>query len=153
MSDYVAITDEQGIEVMRLLAEEGATLRRACRHAGCSKTTFLRWKDASKELMDRYAKARAAQIEHWADETLDISDDNARDVYTTEDGKEIVDYDVLGRAKLRVDTRKWLLSKLARKTYGDTTQHEHTGNVNVVVQSFARLAEPKVIEGEVVEDE
>lgn len=39
-----------------------------------------------------------------------------------------------------------------RANWRETTNHEHTGNVQVVVQSFARLTEPTVIEGEVVED-
>ena len=44
--------------------------------------------------------------------------------YTTrakEDGSEIivVDHDHIARSRLRVDARKWLLSKMLPKVYGD----------------------------------
>ena len=37
-------------------------------------------------------------------------------------------------AKLRIDTRKWLLSKLAPQRYGDRIQHEHSGDVVVTTR-------------------
>jgi hypothetical protein len=63
---------------------------------------------------------------------------------------------------IRVDTVKhyppdtaaafiWLKNR-RRGQWTDRTEHNHTGNISVTVQSFARLPEPKVIEGEVVDD-
>jgi len=34
------------------------------------------------------------------------------------------------RARLQVDSRKWLAARLAPKKYGDQVQHEHKGGVN-----------------------
>lgn len=54
-----------------------------------------------------------------AEDILLIADDNGKDTYVSEDGVEQTDHDVIARARLRVDTRKWLLSKLQPKKYGD----------------------------------
>jgi hypothetical protein len=127
-------------------------LRRACRLAGVKKTSFWRWKDTDNERKERYARARQEQIECWADDTLDIADDNVRDVYETEDGREIVNTDVIARARLRVDTRKWLLSKLCRDPYGDTTEHKHSGNINILLANYAPTLEGESEEVKVIGD-
>lgn len=134
----MSVSEEQGAAVLKAMAEEGATLRRACKEAGCSKTSFLRWKDESRERTDRYARARDAQIEYWADELIDISDDNSRDVRVLHNGTETVDYEVVARSKLRTDNRKWLLSKLRPEKYGEHTKVELSGAVDVVGLLAAR---------------
>jgi hypothetical protein len=48
-----------------------------------------------------------------------------------EDGREVVDHDHIQRAKLRVETRKWMLGKMAPKKYGDKQQIEHSGNLTL----------------------
>jgi hypothetical protein len=40
-----------------------------------------------------------------------------------EDGIERTNHEVVARARLRVDTRKWAMSKLAPKKYGDRITH------------------------------
>lgn len=39
----------------------------------------------------------------------------------------MVDGDHIQRSRLRVDTRKWLLSKVLPKVYGDKSTTTHTG--------------------------
>src|SRR5260370_35467773 len=41
-----------------------------------------------------------------------------KDYITTADGKQVVDHEHIARAPLRVDSRKWMASKLAPKKYG-----------------------------------
>ena len=77
----------------------------------------------------RYAQARARGLEHLADEILELSDEANRDVKVNQDGREIVDYEVVARSKLRVDSRKWLLSKLMPKVYGDKLDLNHSGEM------------------------
>src|SRR5215204_374175 len=52
------------------------------------------------------------------EEMLAIADDASKDVVMV-DGKPRVDNEIAARSRLRVDTRKWALSKLAPKKYGD----------------------------------
>lgn len=68
---------------------------------------------------ERYAQARATGMDMLAEETIEIADDGSNDTYKTEDGEERTNTDVVQRSKLRVDTRKWLVSKLAYRKYGE----------------------------------
>lgn len=106
--------------LVRLIAEEGYTLNRACRTVGVAKATFLGWVEADRDqLSDRYAKAREALLEHWADEIVDVADETSHDTITTAQGTEVANTEWISRSRLRVDARKWLLSKLKPNKYGD----------------------------------
>lgn len=126
---YVAIADEQALEVLELIAE-GCTVRTACQKVGVAKSTFLWWKDRDPSRVDQYARARDACIDHWADETIDIADDGSRDYRMGEHGP-VVDFDHIARSKLRVDSRKWMASKLKPEKYGERVNV--SGNLNVSV--------------------
>lgn len=66
----------------------------------------------------QYTRARAVGYERLAEEILDISDDGRNDTYMTESG-EATNHDVIARSRLRVDSRKWMLSKMLPKVYGE----------------------------------
>lgn len=72
----------------------------------------------------RYAKAREAMYERWAEEIVEIADDATNDWMQREEAV-VLNSEHVNRSRLRVDTRKWLLSKLMPKQYGD--KHEVTG--------------------------
>ena len=80
----------------------------------------MAWLDGSRpEFSDQYARAREAQADKLAEEALQIADDGRSDTYVDGDGNVKTDTEVIQRSKLRVDTRKWLASKMAPKKYGD----------------------------------
>lgn len=86
------------------------------------------WLDGSRpEFSEQYARAREAQADKLAEEALQIADDGRSDTYVDGDGNVKTDTEVIQRSRLRVDTRKWLASKMAPKKYGDKIQAEHTG--------------------------
>jgi hypothetical protein len=102
----------------------GETLRAVCKELRFPRTTVQEWSINDVDgFAVRYARAREHQAESWADQLVAIADDNADDVRINEDGREMVDHDHINRARLRVDTRKWLLSKLYPKTYGEKVEH------------------------------
>lgn len=80
-----------------------------------------------KEFSDQYARAREVQMESWQDQIVDISDDGLADFISNEEGKTVIDYEHIQRSRLRVDTRKWLMSKIIPRKYGDKLQQEITG--------------------------
>lgn len=91
-----------------------------------SYSTIMLWLEEDQKLSDRYARGKEAQADYMADEMLDISD-NASNDWMERAGK---DGDNLGwqvngehvqRSRLRIETRKWLASKLKPKKYGDKT--------------------------------
>lgn len=117
----------------------GESLRAVCRDPEMpSIPTVRRWlrnneggDDEIGSFRTRYARAREDLYEHWAEEIMEIGDDGTGDEWTDEGGKVHKNKDVTQRSRLRVDTRKWLLSKLVPDKYGDKLQHEHTGSVEV----------------------
>lgn len=107
----------------------GESLTSICKDDGMpAKVTVFKWIRNDAEFANQYARAREAQAEHYLDEIIQISDDSVLDTeINPESGNEVTNHDVIQRAKLRVDTRKWAMSKLAPKKYGDRIQNEHTG--------------------------
>jgi hypothetical protein len=93
---------------------EGLSALRACQAAGVSQSTFNGWLDADPELVAEYVRAREDLIELIATQTIEIAD---APVGSTDSGA--TDNGAVQKQRLQVDTRKWLLSKLAPKKYGD----------------------------------
>ncbi len=91
------------------------------------KSQVFRWLAIHQSFRDNYAIACEARMSAMAEEILEISDDGSNDSYLDEDGKARTDWDVIGRSRLRVDTRKWLMARMAPKKYGDKILQEVTG--------------------------
>jgi hypothetical protein len=121
-------TEELAAKICSKLAE-GKTLRAVCRIDGMPpESTVRRWAlDDFNGFAAQYARAREIGYHSMADETLDIADDGTNDVIHDEDGHETTNYDVIARSRLRVDTRKWLLSKALPKVYGEKISQEVSG--------------------------
>jgi hypothetical protein len=68
-----------------------------------------------------------------------LRDDGTNDTYTDEDGNTRTDHDVIARSRLRVDTRKWLLSKALPKIYGDKVEATHTLSADAAFLDLWRL--------------
>jgi hypothetical protein len=93
---------------------DGLSAFKACQAAGVPQSTFNLWVDSDAKLAESYAHAREDLIERIASEVMELSDS---EVPETGDGKR--DWQAIQQRKLQVDSRKWLLSKLAPKKYGD----------------------------------
>lgn len=100
---------------------EGESVRRICmdEHMPC-RSTVLNWLAAEPAFRAGYAFAKQLLAETLAEEIIEISDDAARDWVTGENGPAF-DHEHVQRARLRVDSRKWLAGKLAPKRYGDAS--------------------------------
>lgn len=114
-------TDELGRRICDALAD-GRTLNHICRsHEDFPEPrTVRRWAaDPEHPFSPLYARAREVGYLYMADDLIDVADDGRNDTYKTDEGTELVNHDVIARAKLRVDTRKWIISKALPKIYGD----------------------------------
>ena len=84
---------------------------------------LVRGSGRDEDFLERYARAREAQADKLAKEILELSnkieDDNPVKVQ---------------RARLQVDSRKWLAARLAPKKYGDHLNHDVKGGTNVNFQ-------------------
>jgi len=72
---------------------------------------------------------------------LDIADDGSQDAIELPDGTIVKNREFTERSRLRVDTRKWVLSKVLPKVYGDKLDLNHGGGIdlNVSVTGIADL--------------
>ncbi len=123
----------------------GESLRKICNDDDMPDTaTVFRWLHRDPIFREQYARAREAQQEFMAEQILEISDDGANDTYVDEEGKPRTDWDVIARSKLRVDTRKWLMSKLAPKKYGDRIAQEISGPDGAPIQIDEKDAAARV---------
>lgn len=107
-------------------------------------STVFRWLSENKSFQEQYARAKEAQAEYYADEILDIADDGTNDWMDklNSDGEvigEVVNHENIQRSRLRVDSRKWLLSKLIPKKYGDKVQQEISGPDGGPIQTEASI--------------
>jgi hypothetical protein len=103
---------------------EGSSLRAACREEGMpDERTVREWVADNKfGISPQYARAVEARAERLFEEIIEISDTSvvAEKVTTKANGDvETVVGDAVDRSRLRVDARKWALSKMLPKKYGD----------------------------------
>lgn len=108
----------------------GESLVKICRddHMPCKATVF-KWLRLYPEFMDDYTVAREVQAESHADEIVAIADEDENPA----------------RAKLRIDARKWVASKLKPKKYGNFDRLELSGKTETIVsideQTMQRVAD------------
>ena len=112
----------------------GMSAFKACQVAGVNQSTFNLWLNQDAELAAEYARAREDLIERMAQEVLELSD---VDVGLQPDGKR--DWAAVQKHKLQVDTRKWLLSKLAPKKFGDKLELTGDPDRPLAIQKIERV--------------
>jgi hypothetical protein len=98
-------------------------MRTVCKADGMPNiSTLFKWIREKSEFSQQYAKATEERTEAMSEDLLDIADDGSNDLMRIQKGNEtyeIENKEVTNRSKLRVDTRKWLMSKMKPKKYGD----------------------------------
>lgn len=125
-------------EICERLAH-GESLRSICRDENMpDEKTVRTWAiDDVEGFYPHYARARELQALRWAEEVLEISD---QDPLMTGEGK--LDSASVQHQRLRVDSRKWLLAKVLPKVYGDKIDVT-SGGEKVGLAINIDLGEPK----------
>ena len=112
---------EVAVRICRRIAE-GEPLTRICKDEHMpGYSTVLLWRSSNREFAALYAKAREDQADVYADQILDIADQAVRrevDVHC---------------ARLAIDARKWVASKLKPRAYGDRVGVEYSGALTATV--------------------
>ena len=86
--------------------------------------TVFRWLRDHPDFREMYVIAKQEQVEILMDECFQIVDDTSNDLIVTADGRKIPNPVAVQRAKLRVNYRKWIASKLLPRKYGNNAQLE-----------------------------
>lgn len=103
-------SDELAARICEEVAS-GRSLRSICADDDMPECrTIFRWLAKHDRFSQQYAHACADRATAMAEETLEIADEECTDAVAAQ------------RNRLRVDTRKWLLSKMAPKKYGDAVK-------------------------------
>jgi len=118
---------EELVDKMLEEIASGRSVISICREEDWSVThdTWYRWLYKYPELSDRYARAKSIQSEYEADNILDIADNATKE-----------DFQV---ARLRVDARKWVASKLVPKKYGEYKNIDHTTSDGSMKPTYIEL--------------
>ena len=115
-SDY---TEELGDSICSELAD-GKSMRTVCEPDSMpDKSTVFRWIRTIEEFRDQYTRAKEESADALTDEMLDIADDTELDYTKTDDQGVKLNAENIQRSRLKIETRKWLASKLKPKKYGD----------------------------------
>lgn len=120
-------SDETVERICELIAS-GMSLRTVCSQEGMpSAVTVCKWLSENEEFSKQYARAREEQAVSFADEIIQIADS--------------VDPDsaAVAKAKLQIDSRKWLAARMAPKKYGDKVEQQITGNL--AIQADVKLSD------------
>lgn len=117
-TDY---NDEIAKEICRTLATSTDGITKLCNTIDHwpAKKTIYEWTYNNEDFRNRYARAKAFQVEWLVEAALEIAFDGSNDTYIDDKGKNKCDHEWVQRSRLKVDTIKWIASKLAPKLYGD----------------------------------
>lgn len=143
-SDY---TPELADEICARLAE-GVSLRSVCKADDMpDASTVFRWLRKNEDFRQQYVRAKHEAADAMSEEIQDIADDGTNDWMEKfdKDGKSIgweLNGEHVQRSKLRIDSRKWLMSKMAPKRYGDKLELSGDPQAPLTVQ-IVKMGEEK----------
>lgn len=103
------------------MISDGMSLRKAI-HGKMSNEKFYSIADSSEELAKRYARACEYRADKMFEEILEIADDANNDTQEIDiEGEKHskLNREVIERAKIKIDARKWMLGKMQPKKYSD----------------------------------
>lgn len=117
------------------LIATGLSVKKVCEKPGmpCPRAIF-NWLRTNETFRGLYEKAKEASADCLSDEMLDIADNASNDWMENNSEKSegwLLNGDHIQRDKLRIETRKWLASKLKPKKYGDKIDVEHSGEIKL----------------------
>jgi hypothetical protein len=141
----MAYSKEQKIKIFNSIISEienGASLRSAIKKLKTiNRDTFNEWVKQDEELSDQYARAM--------DERIDIKFESIERDYMEEPQRDPItgkiDPGWVQLQRLKIDAKKWELSKLKPKKYSDRIQTEHSGEITTNVISLGSGIKPNEI--------
>ena len=138
----MAYTEENKEKIFSLICDElekGYSLRLILRREDMpSSRTFFKWVDEDKEKVKQYERSLELRSEMLFDEIIEIADKQSEDVGEDENGNKVINHNIVQRNRLQIDARKWALSKMFPKKFGDKTIHSGDAD-NPIQTTFSIL--------------
>ena len=125
-------TLELGNRICELISTSSIGLYTLCKNTKDfpSPSTIRLWRLYNEEFSARYARAKLSQADILAEDCLDLADNSTSENSTVD--------------RLRIDTRKWLASKLLPKQYGDKMLLEQKTEENEQLKEELRVLREKL---------
>lgn len=155
-------TPEMG-EIFCNLIASGLGVKQCLRYPGMPSTkgSIYGWLHRYPEFAEKYRMAQASRAEAYVEEMIEIADDASDDIEWGKDGPKIKG-SAIRRAQLRIDTRKWVVSKHNNARFGEKILNEHTGkngaplgdtHFNITLLPSGTVLEPEAEDGVTIEHE
>ena len=100
-----------------------------CKKHNVDRSCFYDYKDKTQENTDRYTRAREKQLDYLEELMIQISMDERGDM-SVEDRVNLGG-NVVARARLKVDTIKFVLAKLRANVWGAKIEVNHTAEPRI----------------------
>jgi hypothetical protein len=138
----MAYSEEKKEEILNNIfnmIESGKSLRFALSQIPLSSSTFFIWIEEDPEKSKHYAYVTDIRTElKFESIEQDYSEEPQRDAET---GR--IDSAWVQLQRLKIDAKKWELSKLNPKKYGDKIQQEHSGELKTTIISLGNGVNPE----------
>src|SRR3954464_13542438 len=102
LADHICREIAEGKSVRKILKEPGMPVI----------STLFRWLIKNQEFSKQYLEAKSAYADPVFDAMIDLSDEVAEEAQA------------VSKARLQVETRKWVVGGLNPKKYGERLQHD-----------------------------
>lgn len=142
------ITREMLDEVLRRIAS-GETLEKVCSDPAMPHASTVRERARSEQSFSLdLARARESWADAQADKIIEIADDSSKDwMEHTYAGKTSLrpDREAIDRSKARIDVRKWLMQRFAKRVYSDDATKldpAHPGDAAELIKGDATVIAP-----------
>ena len=119
------------------MVASGCSLRQVAQVIGITEAAIRKWAKDDKEFGGHYEKAMVSRWERMADELVELADADC----TGPDGRP--DNALVQQRRLQVDTRKWVLSKMLPRKYGDRIEIGSDPDAPVVTRIELVAVHPK----------
>lgn len=138
MKESVPYSEELADLICAELAD-GKSLRTVCTQPGMpTRTAVFKWLRTKPEFLERYERAKEESADAMSDEMLAIADDLTDHPHSR---------------RVRVDTRKWLASKMKPKKYGDKLDLTGKLDGNMTLSGVVTFVEPTRAAAEQADDD
>lgn len=143
----IPLTSELIERVLERLAS-GESLRGICRDETMPEIgQIMRLRLSDPAFAKQYTHAREMQAEVFGDELVEIVDDGSNDWMEKQYGETkawVINGEAVARSRLRFDQRRWWMSKVLPKIYGDKIDLNHSGEINLTLADRMAKAKQRV---------
>jgi len=122
----ICYSDELAQEICDAIAESHHGLRALCRQKPHwpRAAAIYDWLNIHPFFADLYARAKDKQAEGLVDEIMEIASNDDKDVYVDNEGQPHFNNVAIQRARLKIDSIKWIACKLKPRKYGEKNKDD-----------------------------